>query len=581
MIGLLESTMGTITKIRHTFNRQIKVKLMILLILIIAGALLETVALSVISPFISVMLDSSVVESNGVLKYVFSLLSFKSVNTFLAFLACSLAFIYIFRGIYMFALSKVQYRFLSRRQMELSNRLLIIALGRPYLYHASKNLAEFQRVILTDATNSINLLANALLFVSDFFMSLFILIFLLITSIPMTLCVVGLALICIVVYFKVFRKKINNAGDVNRSKYVNMTKSANQALGGIKELKVLHREKYFLDDFRTSSNDYARSNQRFQIYNSIPRLLIESVCFGGAFILIAVLINMGKDMGNLVPQMSLFVLAAFRLLPAVARFTGYVNSIIFYKPSVDAIYTSLFDEHEEYKVTDNNTAPEKSLDIVINNLTFQYPNTNTPVLENVCLSIPNKHSVAFIGPTGEGKTTLADLVLGIYTPQSGGVFYNGKSIHHDSNEWTKHIGYIPQQIYLLDETILENIAFGIPKNEIDEAQIWNVIEKAQLKEFVESLPAKLNTIVGDRGIRLSGGQRQRIGIARALYTNPDILVLDEATSSLDNETERAVMDAIENFQGEKTMIIIAHRLSTIENCDIIYRVENKNVAREK
>jgi ABC-type bacteriocin/lantibiotic exporter with double-glycine peptidase domain len=203
------------------------------------------------------------------------------------------------------------------------------------------------------------------------------------------------------------------------------------------------------------------------------------------------------------------------------------------------------------------------------------------VLEDISLTIPNKKSVAFIGPSGSGKTTLADLILGILTPESGSVFYDGKSIHHNFKQWSRNVGYIPQQVYLLDESILENVAFGIDHPEIDESKVWRALEQAQLADYVRSLPEGLETIVGDRGIRLSGGQRQRVGIARAMYEDPPILVLDEATSSLDSETEKAVMEAVMGFQGNKTMIIVAHRLSTIEHCDIVYKIDEKTIVRER
>ena len=576
--------MLTLTKLNHIFNRVVKIRLIIILVAIIGGALIEIAALSVISPFMNIMLDSSVIDGGGTLNYIYTLFGFGSHAAFLALMAFILAFIYIFRGVYLFILSKVQFRFMSRRQIELSDILLKKTLDKPYLYHANKNLAELQRIILTDVSNLIQLIQNLLLFISDFFMSFFILIFLLIVSPPMTLGIVGLALLCVLIYFKFFRKKIKQSGEDVRTTNINTYKALNQALGSIKELKVLRRESYFSGQFKKNGDASVDANQRYNVYSALPRVMIEAVCFGGAFLLIGVLILIGTDMENIVPQLSLFVLAAFRLLPAVSRLTGYINNIIFYIPSADAVYTSLF-ENTDYAVDIKLRAKERvnasKLDIIIENITFQYPNVPSPVLENVSLTIPYRKSVAFVGPTGAGKTTLADIIIGIYTPEKGNIFHNGESIYADLGEWTKHIGYIPQQIYLLDETILENIAFGIPKNEINEQRVWETLEQAQLKEFVNSLPDKLNTIVGDRGIRLSGGQRQRIGIARALYTNPDILILDEATSSLDNETEKAVMEAIENFQGEKTMIIIAHRLSTIEHCDIIYRVENKNVVRER
>jgi len=596
--------MATLYKIRRIFSRSVKVRLVILLIAIIIGALLETVTLSVMSPFISLLLDNTIIESNKIIRFVYDLLGFKTNNGFLAFIAFLLGAIYIFRGAYLFILSKVQFRFISRRQIELADRLLTTILNKPYLYHTYRNMADFQRLILTDVSWLMQLIISILSFVSDFFMSFFIVAFLMITSVPMTLCVIGFSLICVFLYFKYFRRKIRVAGEENRTKGVLMNKAVNQALGGIKELKVLRREEYFIRQFKLSGDDFARSNQRFQIYNSIPRLLIEVICFAGAFILIGVFIIMGVNMTNIVPQLGLFVLASFRLLPAISRFTGYVNNILFYRSTVNVIYDSLFAEDEDHSDKAAKTGAEKDAkdgdgvkdgqigktkekdamfmdNIIIENLTFQYPGSNSIVLEDVSLHIPEKKSTAFIGPTGAGKTTLADIILGIYVPQRGNVYYNGKSIYGDFNEWISRIGYIPQFIYLLDESILENVAFGIPRDEVDEARVWESLKQAQMKDFVESLPNKLDTVIGERGIRLSGGQRQRVGIARSLYTNPAVLIMDEATSSLDNETEKAVMDAIENFQGEKTMIIIAHRLSTIENCDVIYRIEDRKVFREK
>ena len=256
------------------------------------------------------------------------------------------------------------------------------------------------------------------------------------------------------------------------------------------------------------------------------------------------------------------------------------SNVAFYLPSVDAVYKSLFEEADEHaKPLENITVPAaKGNEIQVCGVTYQYPGMAAPVLEGASFAIPEKSSVAFVGPSGAGKTTLADLILGVLVPAVGGVFFKGRSIHHDFESWSKNVGYIPQQIYLLDESIIENVAFGIDRENIDENKVWRALEQAQLAEFVKSLPQGGETIVGDRGIRLSGGQRQRVGIARALYEDPPILVLDEATSSLDNETEKAVMEAVMGFQGNKTMIIVAHRLSTIERCDVVYRVENGQVA---
>ena len=575
--------MLVLKKLRHLFDRDTKAKIIVLLVAIVIGAMLETLALSLISPFISILLDNTMIETNQFVKFAYDLLGFSSTGAFLALLAFLLAGVYVFRGVYLYAVSKLQYRFIARRQSNLSGELLKKILDYPYLYHSGKNLAELQRIIISDVSSMFTLVTSMLLMLTDFFMTLFIVVFLAIVSPLMTLCVVLMSVLCVILYLKVFRRQVRAAGDKSRDAQIGMNKAVNQALGGIKEVKVLRREGFFHSIFKKSSDSYVKHYTQYRALDAVPRLVIESVCFGGAFIIIGALIIGGADIAALVPQLSVFVLAAFRLLPAVSRQVNMLNLVIYYRSSVDAVYKSLFEEDDASAelAPPETELPADVLDIIVSDVTFQYPNTPAPVLKDISLTIPDKKSVAFVGSSGEGKTTLADIILGVLTPEAGGVFYAGKSVHHSFGEWSRNVGYIPQQIYLLDESILENVAFGIEREDVDVEQVWHTLEQAQLSDFVRSLPGGLDTVVGDRGIRLSGGQRQRIGIARALYNNPSVLVLDEATSSLDTETEKAVMEAIEKFQGDKTMIIIAHRLSTIENCDIIYRVEDGDVVREK
>jgi len=575
--------MGVIVKLGRIFDRNTITKLIALLAAIIVGALLETLALSIISPFISILLDNGIIETNIYVSAAYYFLGFTAVNPFLALLTFLLAGVYIFRGVYLYFVSKVQFRFIARRQATLSARLLQKILGFSYLYHTGKNIAELQRIIILDVQRMFEMITALLYLATDFFMTLFMMVFLFIVSPVMTLCVLVMALSCVLLYIKKYRKRISNAGEVSRNAQIGMYKSVNQALGGIKEVKQLRRESFFTSVFVKCSDLFVDAFTQYRTYEALPRLVIESVCFGGTFIIIGVLILAETDIAALVPQLSLFVLAAFRILPAVSRQVNYLSNVIHSRSSIDAVYKSLFEENdpkpEDIPLTSFSALSKE--DIVINNVSFQYPNTSSHVLENVSLTIPAQKTVAFIGPSGVGKTTLADLILGILAPSTGGVYYDGKSVHHGFEEWSDHIGYIPQQIYLLDESIRENVAFGIALHKVDESKVWRALEQAQIADFVRALPDGLDTIIGDRGIRLSGGQRQRLGIARAMYEDPPVLILDEATSSLDNETEQAVMDAVMGFQGNKTMIIVAHRLSTIEHCDIVYRIERCSVVRER
>ncbi|MDR1572316.1 MAG: ABC transporter ATP-binding protein/permease [Clostridiales Family XIII bacterium] len=630
--------MDTLLKIRQIFSRGYKLRLLILLAAILFGAALETLALSLISPFISILLDHSYIGTNSVVSFAYRLLGLKSAAQMLILLSFSLAALYVFKGVYTYLVSKLQYRIIGNGWVDVSERLIRRLLGQPYLYHAASNLARMQKA-MGDVAAFFGLIAAMLQFATEIAMIVFIVVFLMVISLKMTLLVILMAALCVAFYFRVFRGRIRKWGQETYEKAVAMNKAVNQAFGGIKELKVLRREAYFINEFVESNRGYVKVWRQYSVNSGMLRLIIESVCFGCTFVFVALFMLYGADLAPMVPKLSIFILAAFRLLPSVSRVSTYVTQIIYNRAVVEALHSNLFEEFKasrpDFGAKDDAGAggdggdgaggdgadagasadgadtgaacagpadfgadgadPGRDaegrpgawredgeghpLDIKVSGISFSYPNADAPTLENLTLTIPHNRAVAFVGSSGAGKTTLADIILGILPPQRGQVSYDGFDVHERADEWAKRIGYIPQQIYLIDETIAENVAFGLPRGEISEAGIWEALEKAQLADFVRALPDGLDTVVGDRGVRLSGGQRQRIGIARALYNETPILVLDEATSSLDNETEAAVMEAIMGLHGNKTLIIVAHRLSTIEHCDIVYRVDGGTVSR--
>lgn len=304
--------------------------------------------------------------------------------------------------------------------------------------------------------------------------------------------------------------------------------------------------------------------------------------------LIAIEILMGREIETLVPTLGAFAMAAVKLMPSANRIVGAISSISYSMPAVDKLIEHLdaLAEFEKNGIT-YDSAKKADVDLVIDervelrNITYHYPNTEKNVLEDASMVIPVGKSVGIVGTSGAGKTTAVDIMLGLLRPQVGNVLVDDVDVMNDYQGWMSHIGYIPQMIFMLDSSIRANVAFGVKPEEIDDEQVWHCLEEAQLAEFVRGLPEGLDTMIGERGVRISGGQRQRVGIARALYENPDLLLFDEATSALDNETEAAIMESINSLHGKKTMVIIAHRLQTIEGCDIVYRVKDGKIERER
>ena len=416
-------------------------------------------------------------------------------------------------------------------------------------------------------------------------MSILLGIYLLTVSKTITVVVVGLLVICVLGFTfgtKQLSKGLGKDCQIYKAKIYQWI---NQSLGGIKEIKILGREDYFLDSYNLYYGKYTKALQILRLISMIPKYIVEAVCMTGLVFAIIIKIIFGEaDMIHFIPQLTVFATAAFRLLPSVGRINGYVTQMLSYMPSIDLVYNDL-KEIDKYKVkeaeeTENNYC-QLNKKIYVDHVSFRYESGNEEILHNVELTVPKGKMVAFIGTSGAGKTTMVDIILGLLEPNQGHVYADGIDIHRNLAVWHKQIGYIPQTIYLADDTIRANIAFGVFENEIDDQAVARAMREAQLDEFVNTLPEGLNTYVGDRGVRLSGGQRQRIGIARALYHNPEILVLDEATSALDNETEAAVMNAIDGLHGMKTLMIIAHRLTTIRNADIIYEVTEGQVIRRQ
>jgi ATP-binding cassette, subfamily B, bacterial PglK len=375
---------------------------------------------------------------------------------------------------------------------------------------------------------------------------------------------------------RTIRKLMSGQGLIRQDQSGQMIQWVNQSLGGIKETKVLGREPFFLDAFTKSAQAYGKANLLVGLATQLPNQFIDTVLIAAVLLIVIFSLIQGRAIQSILPMLSLFAIAALRLMPSAKRIVSTITTIRYFKHAVDLIYQdlTLLDPRSSLLLTPNSPTAKLERLIELRDIHYQYPQATQASLSGISLSIPKGKSIAFIGSSGAGKTTIVDVILGLLTPSQGEILVDGSNILANLDSWQRQIGYIPQSIYLSDDTIRSNIAFGVATDEINEGQVWSAVKAAQLEELVFGLPDRLDTLVGERGIRLSGGQRQRIGIARALYHNPEVIIMDEATAALDNTTEREFMQALESMSADKTMITIAHRLSTVKNCDRLYFMKN-------
>ena len=408
---------------------------------------------------------------------------------------------------------------------------------------------------------------------------------LLVVDFKMTLVIAGLLVVTLVVIKEVIKPIMHSTGKENQDYSSLIYQWLSQTVSGIKEIKILGKEGYFIREYSERGAHYVAAMERLNLFSNAPKLLIETVCIAGMVAYMLVVVLSGRNLTEMMPALSAFAMAAVRLMPSASRINNQLTQLAYYEPFFMNVSDNLLEETSE-KNTDMSYARESEKlpvekEIVLENITYAYPNTEKLIFDRAGMKIPVGSSVGIVGGSGSGKTTIVDILLGLLKVREGKISADGADIMEHYRGWLKNVGYIPQMIFLLDDDIRKNVAFGIPEEEIDEKKLWYALREAQLDEFVKSLPEGVHTGIGERGIRISGGQRQRIGIARALYHDPEVLILDEATSALDNDTEAAIMDSINRFQGRKTLVIIAHRLQTIEKCDMVYRVENGKISRER
>ncbi len=557
-----------------------------LFFLLMLGTVFDFLSISLILPLVNMLVNPALMENAIWFKILHKIIPIQDMNDMLFVLVLIIIGVYLIKNAYSIFMAITQSVFMARNQFNTSAKLLSCYIRKPYTFHLQHNTAEVVRNINTDVGAAYGLVGAIISLITSGLISILLIIYLVLID-PLLTCAIVLGIVIYsLVYYLCVRKPMREAGFENRRISVTMVKAIHQAVGGIKEVKVMGREQFFVDTFSENGKAYIKNRRKYMLLSGLPRHLIEVLCVTGVLGLVAYKIGTRQDLAAIVPSLSAFAVAAIKLMPSANSINSTINSMTYMMPSLDAV-CEIIDENfnnpgaaaveQAKQAVIESSAMGEDGDIELENVSFTYPNTDTPVLKNVNLKVRHGSSVGICGVTGAGKTTLVDIILGLLEPDTGTVRYDGVDIRKDYPAWQRHIGYVPQNIYLVDESIRSNVALGVYADQVDDEKVWQALEQAQLADFVRGLKDGLDTVIGERGVRISGGQRQRIGIARALYYDPDILFLDEATSSLDNETERAVMNSIEALSGRKTCIVIAHRLTTIEHCDDLYRVEDCNV----
>ncbi|MCR5210535.1 MAG: ABC transporter ATP-binding protein/permease [Lachnospiraceae bacterium] len=575
-------------KLNKLLDRKQKSFMVLLVFMMLIGALLETASVTLIIPVISVVMDPEAITENKYVAPLYDALGMKTSQDFTVLVMLSLIGAFVLKNIYLYVQQKVLYKFVYTNQFRTSERMMKNYIRRPYEYFLNADTAVIQRSITSDVNNMYALILSLLTLVSETIVAVFLVAVLLFAEPRMTIMISVLLLITLFVIKLVLKPVMKKAGQDNQDFYSSLFKWISQTVTGIKEVKIGGRESYFVDEYIKCGRGYVDAVQKYTLYSNVPRLLIETICVAAMVLYMLFLILSGQDGTKMMAILSAFGVAVVRLMPCANRINNQINNISYFEPFLMGVSDNLQDDigdastDMEDLMLVSEKLPVKDK-VTLEHITYHYPNTEKLIFDDASVEIPVGKSIGIVGSSGAGKSTIVDVLLGLLKMQSGTIKADGTDVMESGNyrKWLKNVGYIPQTIFMLDDTIRKNVAFGIPEDKISEERIWEVLKEAQLDEFVRSLPEGLETGIGERGVRLSGGQRQRIGIARSLYEDPEILILDEATSALDNDTEAAIMDSINHFMGKKTLVIIAHRLQTIEKCDMVYRVENGKLMKER
>lgn len=571
-------------KLSVLFNRREKTQFLIILLLALMVAIFQTLGILSVIPFISLVMNPGIVQQNPHLSWVYDFFEFSSTTNFMIAFGVVMLLIIVLGNLLTAAAIYMRTYFVYRKTHRVSTSLLSKYLSLPHAYFLAHNTSDLNKNVLSESQILMDsVLMPVLEIVVDIIAVSFIVVTLLLVSPAATSIILTVVAGFYVIIFRSgYRTKLKTKGYFRMKENQFRYKASSEALSGIKEIKLANREDYYVNSFSNHSRSFYDLKAWNIVASQMPRYFLETVAFGGVILFIILLLISARNTSNVIPLASFFVFAGYRMMPIINRMVASLTNLQFNRIVLDKIHHDIIEEGEasEYEISQTSSEIiEFNKEIAINELSFAYTGKPPYVFKDVNLKILKDSSVALIGPTGTGKTTLVDIVLGLLKPTSGSITVDGVKIS-DKNvrSWQGKLGYVPQHIYLFDDSITRNIAFGIEDDCIDMEKVRRAAKLANIHTFItEELPEQYETVIGERGVRLSGGQRQRLGIARALYNDPEILILDEATSSLDGITEDAVLKAIENVSKQKTLIVIAHRITTLKNCDLIHIMDKGRI----
>ena len=551
----------------------------LLLFMILIMALLDMIGVASVLPFMAVLTNPDVIETNIILNKsfkFFQLFGVKNHQQFLFGLGVCVFILLVFSLLFKALVSYVQVQFIQMRQYSIGKRLVTGYLQQPYSWFLSRNSADLGTRVLSEVSKVVGGgLRPLMMLIANSMVAITITTLLIIADPKLAIAVTFSLGAAYGVVYKFVRDYLDRIGKESlRSNELRFT-AISEAFGAAKEVKIGGLEQTYIKRFSDSSQIFAKHSATSTVINQLPRFALEVVAFGGIMLLILYMMSQTGNFNKALPIITLYAFAGYRLMPALQQIYASFTQLAFVRPSLESLIDDLKNLKQNEKNQDQGVLIFNNL-IKLKNINYNYPNTSRTALKDISLSIPVKTSVGLIGATGSGKTTIVDIILGLLEPQRGSIEVDGQIItQKNTRAWQRLIGYVPQHIYLSDDTVTANIAFGVNAEDVNQDNVEKVCKIANLHKFVvNELPDKYQTTIGERGVRLSGGERQRIGIARALYHNPKVLILDEATSSLDNQTEKVVMEAVNNLRKDLTIISIAHRLNTVKNCDIIFQLEN-------